>query len=529
MRRLSRRDFLHLSGTIPWLLPSALNANSSSTQGGRDFHICSNIDTLTRHPHLLQVYRDAGIGTVWIAGYFYGHWPWLPEALGEWRKKILAAGLQAEVATVPLGHPGDSLGSTGEQTVPLTPPAHWQMASKPDGKQFSGTSLHEPATAENADALKLLRAQGFREAFLDDDFRLAVGPGVIGGCFCGDHKQRFLNLHGYSDSQWHALLADVRARDLSPIVRAWVEFTCDELTASFRTQQAAAAPMTVSIMVMYLGSEKAGIRLKDYADTHFRVGELMFNDAGFSPVKGKTDELFSALFHRRHVEPEDAFSETTIFPENSLSAKNMAAKLAVSTIADVRHTLFMSGLPPIPESYWPVLAPAIAEQKRVHEKVAGHAPHGPFKHFHGEAERYVGEDKPYSLFLASGIPFEVTGELAADGWTFLGDADARAVQRGAIKSPGTQLISRISSSVPELESLPEELDRVYALKDRTLPQLHDVPVVMDHKPVVCAWYPTAQRVLLWNLSEQAEAVTLRYREAERTISLSPLGTSLAEI
>ena len=52
---------------------------------------------------------------------------------------------------------------------------------------------------------------------------------------------------------------------------------------------------------MYLGAEKAGIRLADYADVPFRVGEFMFDDESFNPVKGKTDELFSSLFHRRFV------------------------------------------------------------------------------------------------------------------------------------------------------------------------------------------------------------------------------------
>jgi endoglucanase len=73
-------------------------------------------------------------------------------------------------------------------------------------------------------------------------------------------------------------------------------------------------------MVMYLGAEKAGIRLSDHRQGLMRVGELMFNDASFNPVKGKTDELFSALFHRQFVAPERAYSETTAFPADQLSA-----------------------------------------------------------------------------------------------------------------------------------------------------------------------------------------------------------------
>jgi hypothetical protein len=77
----------------------------------------------------------------------------------------------------------------------------------------------------------------------------------------------------------------------------------------------------------------------------------MFSDKNFSPVKGKTDELFSSLFHRRFVKPTLAFSETTAYPANQLSAKNMAAKLHISTISDVRNTMMTGYCNPICRYY----------------------------------------------------------------------------------------------------------------------------------------------------------------------------------
>src|SRR6266568_2596928 len=39
-----------------------------------------------------------------------------------------------------------------------------------------------------------------------------------------------------------------------------------------------------------------------------------------------------------------------------------------------------------------------------------------FKHVWGEAQRYVGDDKPFSLCLATGVPFEVVrGRLRKGG------------------------------------------------------------------------------------------------------------------
>ena len=114
--------------------------------------------------------------------------------------------------------------------------------------------------------MRQIQAIGIDRVFLDDDFRLAQSPGVIGGCFCPEHKQEFLQRTGLGDeAQWSELLDAVKQRRLTPALRAWVEYTCDQLTACFRAQQKAAPGVQLGIMVMYLGAEKAGIRLTDYA------------------------------------------------------------------------------------------------------------------------------------------------------------------------------------------------------------------------------------------------------------------------
>ncbi len=40
----------------------------------------------------------------------------------------------------------------------------------------------------------------------------------------------------------------------------------------------------------------------------------------------------------------------------------------------------------------------------------------------------------------------------------------------------------------------------------------NVPYVTDDKHVVCAWYPTAGRVFLWNLAETNEDFRLRVQD-----------------
>lgn len=494
---IDRRQFL----AAPLLMKAAPHSGLV-----RRYHLCSSPDGLEQNPELLELAKTAGVTAVWVCGFLYGHWYYTPERVGQWAKKIRAMGLEAEVAFVPLGHPGDSLGAkTGEP--PLIPPPHWKQCQHADGKKHWGTSLHPPATAENVAAVGKLDGMGFKTLFLDDDFRLATGPGGIGGCFCEDHWQRFSSKYGYGAGVKEQLKGDIQGRILSPQLRAWVDFQCDELTGCFRAIQKARPKLRMGNMIMFLGSEKAGLRLADYRDVPFRVGELMFSDRDFAPVKGKTDELFSVLFHKRYARPELAYSETTAFPADKLSAANMAGKLVISTLSDVRNTMMMSGLTPFPLSHWETLGPAMKKQVAIHQQVAGHKPAGPFKHYWGEGSRYVGNDKPYSLFLAAGVPFEVCDRIAANGWTFLADADA------GVRPAGTELVTR--------REVPETLKDLFALKRRVTHKLVDVPYVEEDEPAVCSWLPTAKKVLVWNLSER-KGLTVRYRGMRIPVEVSPL-------
>ena len=172
--------------------------------------------------------------------------------------------MTAHLINVPLGHPGDSLGAKSGN-VPLAPPRHWRLGVRPNGSTYAGTSLHRPATEENCAALRQIQATGVKQVFLDDDFRLAQGPGIIGGCFCAEHKREFLRRASYRESQWVDLLDAVAQRKLTSVLRAWVEFTCDQLTACFHAQQKTAPAIQLGNMVMYLGGRRPGFAWRTIA------------------------------------------------------------------------------------------------------------------------------------------------------------------------------------------------------------------------------------------------------------------------
>jgi hypothetical protein len=520
LTRGTRRDWLRQVSVLA-CLTAAANTDAAPWHHERSFHLCLSPEVAASDADLLQTVYHAGVRTVWLAGFFYGHFPYASELIEQARQRIESAGMTAQLVNVPLGHPGDSLGASDGQ-FPLTPPKHWQLGRRPDQHAYAGTSLHPPATQENTGALARWRQQGFTRCFLDDDFRLARGPGEIGGCFCDAHRRQFLLAGGYSEPRWLELLEDVRARRLTALMRAWLDFTCDELTGSFQAQQRAFG-RELGIMAMYLGAEKAGIRLRDYRRSLFRAGELMFDDRSFGTVKGKTDELFSVLFHRRFAAPERAFSETTAYPANQLSAQNLAAKLAISTLGDVRQTMFMSGLTPFPRSHWDILGPAIKSQTAIHRGIAGHRPVGPFKHYWGEHQRLVGDDLPFSLWLAAGVPFEVVEDLPHAGWTFLSDFDAEALMARQPRA-GAQLVCRdsVRHCPAPCVKVGENLKELFAFKHQVRTKLRDVPHIEDDEPAICAWYPSAHRVLVWNLSDAAKTLGVVKGRQRMTLTLQPL-------
>ena len=110
-----------------------------------------------------------------VAGFLYGHWYYSLDMIRPWRNTSKPRGWPAHIINVSLGHPGDSLGSRSGR-VPLTPPPHWKMAVLPDGHTYCGTSLHEPATAENCEALRQIQAEGVNGCFLTTIFAWPAAP-----------------------------------------------------------------------------------------------------------------------------------------------------------------------------------------------------------------------------------------------------------------------------------------------------------------------------------------------------------------
>ncbi|MGI6400995.1 MAG: hypothetical protein ACOX0A_02610 [Thermoguttaceae bacterium] len=497
----------------------------------RTYHVSCSIDMFEINGDFPEIWRDVGITDAWLSVWFYGHFPYSWETLDYWLGRLKSAEIRPHLLCVPFCHGGGALDPRTEG-FPNLPPEHWKIAKRWNGAENWGFSWHSPTDVEGAEAIKKLYAHyGAFNYFLDDDFRFSSNPNDVGGCVCEECQRDFLNKSGLEASRWDDVLDDIRMNSDTPLLRAWVDYFCDRLTQCFQRWQNTVPEIDLGIMVMYMGCERAGIRLEDYKNALFRVGEGGFSDAWYNSDKTKTVELFSSLFHRRFCSPGRAFSETTVFPEKSLSAENLASKLAISTISDVRNTCFMSGLTPIDVDHWPVLHKRMVREKEMHAKLLGVRPNGPFKHYYGESARYCAGENAYSLFLALGVPFEVCDAIPDNGWTFLSDADALSVDRGSLSSQGSRLIARFDSAAGRFTKVPEDYESLFAFRRSILMKLQEdqVPYVEEEIPLVLAWYPDLNSIYIWNISREEKTFHVRLGDKLFALKLEALASQLVDL
>jgi len=487
----------------------------------RRYHLSVGSPTVLNHPELHGCWKEAGVTDLWLTALVYGNLPNFDE-INQAVRITRELGMTPHLISMPLGHPV----VFGTDTRVFNPA--YKPVERASGYKGWGASCHNPADEINIDENRNLFEQfGPCNHFLDDDFRLADSPGSMGGCVCPECKKEYCRIMGFSDERWNELLDNLRNNNDTPLLRQWCDYQCDLLYDLFRRCEEAAPEMDLGIMVMYMGSERAGIRLPSYRDKLFRVGEMMFSDEAYNQTVNKTRELFSVLMHRRFSLPGRSFSETTNYPDDALCKENMASKLATSTFADVRNTMFMCDNP---ADYWPYYTPKMKKERRYQEILKNHPAKGPFKHFWGIAGRYLIGEISYSLFLATGVPFEVCSELSDNGWTFLGDNDARSLERGEIASPGTKCFAWTASETGRFDKLDETFESLFAFRRSILPQLKEakIPYIEEEVPIVLGWYPDANAVLLWNVERTAVTVHLRRGENVSAVEIPALETALAQ-
>jgi len=125
----------------------------------------------------------------------------------------------------------------------------------------------------------------------------------------------------------------------------------------------------------------------------------------------------------------------------------------------------------------------------------------------------------------------VTDTPSKDGWTFLSDFDIQDIASVELKSKGTSFIYGVSQDkkISGARFVKENLQEIFSFKKEIIPLLNGVPYVVEDKPVVCAWYPSIHKVLLWNLSASKELFTLKLNHNIQTVEIGGLDAEIISV
>jgi len=494
------------------------------------FNICVHPVEFMEDRNLGKMLVDNGIEKVWLAGWFYGQWSYDRANLVEARSMAQAAGLKTALVNVPLGHPGNSLGEV-EKLVPLTIPNHWRYRLNVDGQEVRHCGcLNDASWKDNLASLREAHEMGFREVFMDDDLRLSVGPGVIGGCFCPDCLTRYKAITRATDAEIVEIRRQVKGRIRGEALMRWLKFHGDRLTAFLNECNAIAPDLSVGIMVMYMGWEQAGIQLDALRHRLFRVGEGHFDDNSFGSVHGKLTEVASAMFHMCYADPRLVYSESTAFPPTGLSAENVGRKIAVALMAGVPNVMFMSGIRMFPKAYWPTLKQHIQRARDVWARLPAERPTGLVRLWFGPGARSIAPGWPLVDCLGLGIPVEAVNDVTAPGVYLVQAEDVPFLPEKVTGDDRTTIVTNsvrkpVNAKCRWLDAGKDWPDR-WRLKQEILASAGNAPHVAGTTPVVARWFRKSASLLLWNVNNAEQTVDVVGNGRSQRVKLPPGQVSL---
>lgn len=302
--------------------------------------------------------RRAGVGTLYLFGYFYGHFESSEDEMAQAFRILREEGFDTGAIHLPCGHGGNAL-DPRDPTLRLAIGKDWQMRGSADGRLSpEAACIDDVMTADNRRANDILWEMGCRRIFYDDDLRLGLWGSEMRGCFCPRCMERFSARAGRAVSR--AELLDERNGSLRA---AWMDFQCEKIPRFLRA--AVPAGMQSGIMVMHNGDRRHGIdipaiRAAMPGDFLLRVGEGHFDDAAFLDPRAEASLTASILTHEALFgDVSRCFSESTVFPANALSPENWIRKMELEIRLGLRNLFLMSGTWFFTDPYWDALTDAL--------------------------------------------------------------------------------------------------------------------------------------------------------------------------
>lgn len=310
----------------------------------------------------IELMKSVGVETVWLDVYAYGNVLATREETLAAKQLLESHGFCVQALTVPVGHGGGALnGGAGDPGIP----AHWQGRVAPDGQivPFTSCVRCEAMIKESRAVAEELQDMGFTQLFYDDDLRVGPWGRALRGCCCDTCMQAFYQKYPrYAHMTAPEIFATATEGD--DLWNAWSDVQCDAILQFM--QRTVPSGMTPGIMVMHNGDRRHGVdiaRIKAaFPNLLVRVGEAHFEDASFTQAGAQQAIVCSIQTHLGLVgSVQNAFSESTVYPENALSPENLVQKLRVEIRAGLRNLYLMSGFFFLAEPYWQAIAAARPE------------------------------------------------------------------------------------------------------------------------------------------------------------------------
>lgn len=326
----------------------------------------------------IALMKQAGVETVWLDAYAYGTHLATDRELMDAKCLLEQHGFEVQVLTIPVGHGSNAL--LGDGGDPGIPPA-WQSRINAAGQPVALASCMrcERMLQDSRNVAQKYYEMGFTKIFFDDDLRVGPWGPALQGCCCPDCMQAF---YGKYPQYAHLTAPEIfaKATEGDDLWNAWSDVQCDAVLNFL--EQTVPDGMTPGVMVMHNGERRHGIDIvrikRRFPHALFRVGEGHFEDAGFTHPRAADAIAHSIRTHLCAIgSNENAFSESTVYPENALSPENLVQKLRLEISCGLRNLFLMSGLFFLGEPYWQAIANARPELEALAKRTPTEIPSAP--------------------------------------------------------------------------------------------------------------------------------------------------------
>ncbi|MBP1993812.1 hypothetical protein [Paenibacillus eucommiae] len=492
---------------------------------------------------ILQAMQSAGVGQIWLHGYFFGHMASPVSDMVKARELLQTYGFDVGVINVPIGHPGNSA-NPDDPDMDFSLPSHWRYRVDRHGNfVYFCADMESGMLRDSVQAMEELRDAGFTQVLMDDDLRQGNWGPEIEGCYCEACILEFNETRSRAESR-ESLKDLVESGTVTDVLKEWVAFYCSKVTEYLAAM--AIPGIEVGTMIMPDGDERHGLDVaairEAVPDCLFRVGEYQYNDETFGSPLGKALEYISALKHLNWIDRKRAYSETTVFPNRALSADNLVLKGKMAIALGIPNIMLMSGTCVIEEDYWKVWQDSLADMEEIDRQCYPYERAYPVHLLYGTHGVYQEPMHPSPLPVLAGLPVKPvrahegdrTGEvlcvfgdyLLGEEWEQLLPSYKQVIfdQAAARKNPDKVA----HPSYPQVlvwehvAGTASSEDEVSMLRQIIARSVWDFPWTTDGGQVGLIWLKENKSIILTNLENEEVECRITYNGRVRDVVMTPL-------